>query len=124
MTNKEISGVEVEVFSLVTDACRCRSPKYLINISKVQTWGQYYKVFVTTGMAAVDGFIYVVGGCDGQGYVSLSTVEKYDPAINKWSTVCPMPRSLSRCQAAGLKGYLYVAGTVTPFLYLLKLILL
>ena len=66
------------------------------------------------GMATLDGFIYVVGGYDGQG--RIDSMERYCPETNVWIEQKPMETALSRCQAVGYNGYLYVAGmcTVVP----------
>ena len=48
----------------------------------------------------LDGKLYVVGGCD----VSrcLSTVEMYDPALNKWAPSENMNVPRACCGVAGL----------------------
>ncbi len=65
------------------------------------------------GMATLDGYLYVVGGYDGQS--RIDTVERYSPVYNKWTFVSNMTMPLSRCQATSCKGYLYVSGTVLCF---------
>jgi N-acetylneuraminic acid mutarotase len=62
-----------------------------------------------TGVAALDGKIYVVGGFNGAGVV-VSTVEAYDPALRMWSTVAPFPRVLHHANTAAVGGKLYVVG--------------
>ncbi|CAG2250529.1 KLHL2_3 [Mytilus edulis] len=64
-------------------------------------------------MAALDGYIYAIGGFDGTS--RLSTVEKYCPKTNKWSFVASLAQLTSRIFAVGLNGYLYAAeGDVDP----------
>ncbi len=59
-------------------------------------------------MATLDGYIYAVGGYDGRS--RIDTVEKYNLVENKWTFVASMGVALSRCEAVGAHGYLYVAG--------------
>ncbi|XP_063415045.1 kelch-like protein 3 isoform X1 [Mytilus trossulus] len=59
-------------------------------------------------MAALDGYIYAIGGFDGTS--RLSTVEKYCPKTNKWSFVASLALPTSRIFAVGLNGFLYAAG--------------
>ena len=40
------------------------------------------------GVAVLDGKLYAVGGDSDDGF--LSSVERYDPALNAWETVAPM----------------------------------
>ena len=61
-------------------------------------------------MTTLDGYIYVLGGYDGQ--KRIDSVERYCTASNKWTHCTPMGIALNRCHATGLKGYLYVAGRV------------
>ncbi|XP_064636107.1 kelch-like protein 3 isoform X2 [Lineus longissimus] len=62
-------------------------------------------------MASVDGKIYTLGGFDGQGRVK--SVEQYCPFKNTWKFVANMNYAVSRLQACGFNGYLYVAGGVS-----------
>jgi N-acetylneuraminic acid mutarotase len=64
-----------------------------------------------TGVAALDGKIYVVGGFNGAGVV-VATVEAYDPALRTWSTVAPFPRVLHHANTAAVAGKLYVVGAL------------
>lgn len=62
------------------------------------------------GMAALDGYIYAIGGYDGTS--RLASVEKYCPQTNRWTFISPLSHPTSRVHAASLNGYLYVAGGV------------
>ncbi|KAK3100035.1 hypothetical protein FSP39_013760 [Pinctada imbricata] len=62
------------------------------------------------GMAALDGYIYAIGGYDGT--LKLSTVERYCPHTNKWTYVTSLPFPISTVMAASLNGHLYCAGGV------------
>ena len=62
-----------------------------------------------TGVAALDGKIYVVGGFNNAGVV-VSTVEAYDPALRTWSAIAPFPRVLHHANTAAVGGKLYVVG--------------
>ena len=60
------------------------------------------------GMAALDGFIYAIGGYDGT--LKLSTMERYCPHTNRWTYVASLPYPLASVMVASLNGYLYCAG--------------
>jgi len=66
------------------------------------------------GQAAVvigdDGLIYVMGGFVVWG-AEFTTVEAYDPALNKWGTKTSMPQATRGAAVAkGLDGKIYVFG--------------
>ncbi len=63
---------------------------------------------LAVGMVVLDGYVYAVGGYDG--LTRIDSVERYSPRRDAWELVAPLPVPLSRCQAAALNGYLYVAG--------------
>ena len=48
-------------------------------------------------VAVLDGKLYAVGG-DNEDGVTLSSVERYDPALDAWEAVAPLPAD--RCCAA------------------------
>jgi len=60
------------------------------------------------GCAEWDGEIIVVGGTASGDY--LSSVEKYDPVSDKWSTFTPLPTTLSLMQVLVWDNDLYVLG--------------
>ena len=59
------------------------------------------------GVAVLDGKLYAVGGYDGG---DLSSVERYDPALDAWEAVAPMAPARSRLSVAVLDGKLYAVG--------------
>ncbi len=67
------------------------------------------------GLAAVtiDGLIYAVGGRSGsnpgQGNI-FDTVEVYDPGMDEWTLLTPLPRPVSDPAAVAFGGKLYVIG--------------
>ena len=64
-----------------------------------------------SGMAQLDGRIFVVGGYDPASKDQfLAAVEVYDPATDRWSSAAPLPIALSGAAVAGLQGKLYVVG--------------
>ena len=69
----------------------------------------FVKFVAVIAMAALDGCVYVLGGSDGEKL--MSSVERYTPAINQWQSIASLPIALSRCQAVGSSGQLYIAGT-------------
>jgi N-acetylneuraminic acid mutarotase len=62
--------------------------------------------------AGADGRIYAIGGLYGGAF--LGTVEVYDPAMNSWSAVAPMPtpHRLGLAAAAGPDGRIYAIGGI------------
>lgn len=62
-----------------------------------------------TGVAALDGEVYVVGGF-GTGGALLARVEAYDPASDTWRTVADLPQALHHANVAAINGELFVAG--------------
>jgi N-acetylneuraminic acid mutarotase len=58
--------------------------------------------------AAIDGKLYVMGGHDGQNW--LSSVELYDASTNAWEAVAPMSTARGAPAAAAIDGKLYVMG--------------
>lgn len=53
--------------------------------------------------------MYAVGGNDG--VASLSSVERFDPHLNKWSDVREMGQRRAGNGVSELNGCLYVVGT-------------
>jgi len=61
------------------------------------------------GCVEWDGGVLVVGGA-GNGWKTLSSVEKYNPGNNKWSTFTPLPTTLYYMQVLVWDNDLYVFG--------------
>jgi len=55
----------------------------------------------------LDGKLYAVGGSGGG---ALSSVERYDPALNAWEAVAPMAVRRIAFGVAVLEGKLYAVG--------------
>ena len=64
-----------------------------------------------TGVAALGGDIYVVGGFTGAGVVP--TVEAYDPASRSWRDAGVLPLAVHHANVAAVNGKLYVVGALT-----------
>ena len=54
-------------------------------------------------MAVLDGKVYAVGGNDDDGY--LSSVERYDPALDVWEAVAPMAEARYKLAVAVLVAW-------------------
>lgn len=52
--------------------------------------------------------MYVIGGIAGD--TILSSVERYDPATNHWTSVAPLPEPLHHTAAAAIEDSIYVIG--------------
>jgi N-acetylneuraminic acid mutarotase len=58
----------------------------------------------------LDGKIYIVGGFDDGGH-NTRTIEVYDPVLDEWTQVTPLPQPLDHTAAAASSdGKLYVVG--------------
>ncbi|XP_029972876.1 kelch repeat and BTB domain-containing protein 11 [Salarias fasciatus] len=57
-------------------------------------------------LVSMDGFLYAIGG------ECLFTVEKYDPRMDRWTTVAPLPKGAFAVahEATTCSGELYVSG--------------
>jgi len=64
-----------------------------------------------TGVAALDGKIYVIGGFNSAGVV-VPIVEAYEPSSRSWSTVAPFPRPVHHANTAAVGGKIYVVGAL------------
>ena len=82
----------------------------IINASNTIIWSvktpPTASVIVGSGMAAINGDVYMVGGWDG-GFIN--TVKKYSPATG-WTTVAPLPAVLEYGAVESVNGKLYVIG--------------
>lgn len=54
------------------------------------------------GVCAMNGKVYVVGGCDA--WNCLNTVECYDPETNSWSFIKPIITPRRGCGLTHFKG--------------------
>jgi hypothetical protein len=59
------------------------------------------------------GAIYAAGGMVGETGRPLSTFARYDPALDRWSTLAPLPVPTRAAAAAAVGGELYVMGGTT-----------
>lgn len=57
---------------------------------------------------ALQNFVYAVGGNDG--VASLSSVERFNPHLNKWMEVSEMGQRRAGNGVSKLNGCLYVVG--------------
>jgi len=53
------------------------------------------------------GFLYVIGGGNG---TALSDVERYDPVLDSWTTLAPMPTARAGAVAAVIDNGIFVIG--------------
>ncbi len=59
-------------------------------------------------------YVYSIGGrTSAASSTTVSTVRRYDPAANEWTTLAPLPIGLNAADAAHLNGKLYVPGGIT-----------
>jgi N-acetylneuraminic acid mutarotase len=82
-----------------------------------------------SGVAALDGKIYVVGGSSfyphivptspdmGSGTWGSSVNYEYDPATDKWRQLAPLPIGLSHVGVVGLDHKLYAFGGFTSLIH-------
>jgi len=55
------------------------------------------------------GKIFVIGGVNSSGVV-VGTNQRYDPILNEWKTLAPMPTSREHLAAAAIDSLIYVIG--------------
>lgn len=77
----------------------------------IQKMFKIYLLF--KGVAAVNQFIYVVGGYDGK--CQLNCVERYDTERDIWEFVTPMRISRSALSVTVLDCKLYAMGELKVF---------
>jgi hypothetical protein len=65
-----------------------------------------------TSSSAVDGKIYVIGGCTSM-TTAVSTNEEYDPAADTWTTKADMPAARCLLSTSAVNGKIYVIGGST-----------
>ena len=58
--------------------------------------------------ATLDGQLYLFGGWDGASYLTLAL--RYDPAIDRWTTLEAMPTARAFAGAGAIGEYIYVVG--------------
>lgn len=61
------------------------------------------------GGAAAKGMLFAIGG-GGLGFESLRSAEMYDPVLDKWSEIAPMPTLRSGLVAVLFNDMIYVMG--------------
>jgi hypothetical protein len=61
------------------------------------------------GICAAGGLIYVLGGRSSDNK-AFSSVHRFDPTANSWSTMAPMLSARDFCAPFVLNGSIYVAG--------------
>lgn len=74
---------------------------------RTMTWGRQ-----EVAVAALGGKVYVIGGF-GSTAEPVDIVEVYDPAVNEWRTVAPLPIAIHHAAAAVVNERLFVVGGFT-----------
>jgi N-acetylneuraminic acid mutarotase/regulation of enolase protein 1 (concanavalin A-like superfamily) len=64
-------------------------------------------------IAAVGSYIYLIGGLSDWPQPSVTTVHRYTPAANSWTTVAALPTARGAMGVAVLNGKVYAAGGLT-----------
>lgn len=78
-----------------------------------------YHYFSGLGAAALNQYIYVVGGYDGM--KQLNTVERYDTEHDVWEYVASMKIARSALSVTVLDCKIYAMGTKLLILYIIML---
>ena len=66
------------------------------------------------GAAALDGKLYVVGGCAGSCDMGMAEVDVYDPSTNAWKRMADYPAAVAWLACGAVNGDLVCAGGVDP----------
>ncbi|MGN7413413.1 Kelch repeat-containing protein [Paenibacillus sp. SAF-068] len=88
---------KVEVYDTLTDSWETVS-----GLTIARSW---------SGVAILDGMIYVIGGADNSKI--LSTVERYDIKNDKWTTLKNFPLALNAMSATTVNGKIYAYDGAT-----------
>ena len=59
---------------------------------------------------AIDGLLYVAGGCFGWCAPTANVLEVYNPATDTWTVKAPMPTSRREMDVAAVDGLMYALG--------------
>lgn len=60
------------------------------------------------GVGILDGFLFAVGGYNGQ--MTVNTVERFNPRTQEWSMITEMSTERSMLGVTSLNGELYAVG--------------
>jgi hypothetical protein len=64
----------------------------------------------------INGKVYCIGGCVEQNHSAVSDVSVYDPVIDKWRQLMPLPFPLGSVSVAALEGKIHVVGGASAFI--------
>ena len=67
----------------------------------------------SVGIGVLDGFLYAVGGYNGQ--VTVNTAERYNPRTGEWNMITQMNTVRSMLGVASLNGQLYAIGRLIQY---------
>lgn len=65
------------------------------------------------GIGVLDGFLYAVGGYNGQ--VTVNTAERYNPRTGGWNMITEMNTVRSMLGVASMNGQLYAVGRLIQY---------
>ena len=66
------------------------------------------------GTAALDGSMYVVGGCTGPEVCGTQAAYRYKPGATGWERLADYPEEVAWLNCGGIEGVLYCAGGMRP----------
>ena len=82
-------GTTTTLWGTTTTAASAQSSGTIPRRTRGRRWRRWGRRGTLTGVAVLDGELYAVGGL-GAGHNALSSVERYDPALDAWEAVAPM----------------------------------
>ena len=91
-----VAGRTMDCFNLVTQTWQAMPPM------KTRR--------VRCAAVALDGKLYVVGGCFDDLIGVRTSMERFDPDTQAWEAMPPVPAARQYCSAATVRGKLYVIG--------------
>lgn len=65
------------------------------------------------GATEANGRLYAIGGCpSASSDAALSSIEEYDPILNKWAVKASLPAARSNCAVVSWQGRVYIIGGI------------
>ncbi|NXR14196.1 NS1BP protein, partial [Semnornis frantzii] len=84
--------------------------KQLSGASYTHSAAHLLSFFAPTGVCALNGKLYIVGGSDPYGQKGLKNCDVFDPVTKSWTSCAPLNIRRHQSAVCELGGYLYIIG--------------